>query len=90
MAEPAAAQPAPPSAGEREEQARQDAIALIVDSHDLPYHEAIRRLAAWMHHDPARLVFCCWQLACWHDPNRLLSVLEANTHVAVTPRPKVA
>lgn len=66
-----------PTSAQRTAQARADALALIADSHDLPYLDAVGRLAVWLHEDPARLTFLAWQLAVWHDPNQPVSWLDA-------------
>lgn len=71
-------------------EAPQDALDLIVDSHDIEPQQILGRLALWLVEDPVRLVCATFQLALWHDPNQPVSWLEDAVRTVALPRPEAA
>lgn len=58
-------------------QAIEDAMDVIVDSHDLDPRQVLGRLVRWQG-EPLRLVMAAYALALMHDPHTPGSVLERN------------
>lgn len=63
-----------------------DALDLIVDTHELDPRQVYGRLVKWGRDSPARLVTAALALAAMHDPDTPGQQLANNLHATTDPR----